>query len=146
MNPFPGPRIPPGQKILVVPVVMSQQLTTKGDTSNAVDVEIPPEAAAQVRNLGPYLTGITAHTFTYAKTANFGWKCIFQWSFDGVNWSSSVDLFSSVSTAGADIQTAYTTTDNFGLHMRFWMSCRNTSGTAIETGVVGMVFVFAFQT
>ena len=132
------------QKVVLIPLFYKKQLQTDGTTTfTYIDVDVP-----QAAEYGPYLESIVAYTTTESKTANFSWKIGFFWSLDGRRWnpaSTPIDLFSAITSNADTIQTAYSTTTNFGLKMRFVVATANTSGTAIERAVCGAVLAFIFK-
>lgn len=132
------------QKVVLIPLFYKKQLQTDGTTTFAyIDVDVP-----QAAEYGPYLESIVAYTTTESKTANFSWKIRFFWSLDGRRWnpaSTPIDLFSAITSNADTIQTAYSTTTNFGLKMRLVVATANTSGTAIERAVCGAVLAFIFK-
>ena len=126
-----------GQKVLVVPAFYKMQLQTDGTTTATyIDLDLP-----SVTDLGPYLESVTAHTMTENKTANFTWRMVFYWSMDGRQWNPAtpIDLFSGIAANGSVIQTAYTTTTNFGVKLRFAIAVVNASGAAIERAVCSKI-------
>ena len=134
----------PQQKVVVLPMFHKKQLQTDGTTTfTYIDVELP-----QATDWGPYLESIVAYTTTESKTANFSWKVGFFWSMDGRRWNPSstpVDLFSAITTNADTVQTAYSTTTNFGLKMRFVICVANASGSAIERAVCSCALSFVFK-
>jgi len=138
---------PPSQKTLVIPFATCLALSTSGGSGGTSYefIELDKELAG-TRHFGPWLESITAHTFTHIRTANARWKVVFYWSYDGLTWSASNDLFAEIGTLGQDIQTPYTNTDNFGLHMRYAIGVRAFTGTASESVNVSGSLALTFQT
>ena len=146
MNDLP---LPPSraasQRILIVTCVVNVALPTNG-TTGAAYVELPAEFQEQIEPLGPYLVGITAYTNTLGRTTNHAWNCVFWTSFDGKTWSGPTSLFAAVTANGAVVQTQYTTTSNFHLHMRYALGVQNSAGTAMESANVSLTLVFELKT
>ena len=131
----------PGQKVVILPIFFKKQLQTDGNTSPSyMDLELD-----RAEEWGPYLTSIQAHTSTENRTANFTWRVVFWWSFDGRRWNGPTDLFSSVSANADTVQTEYTTNTTFGLKMKYGIAVANASGTALERAVCSGVLVFTFK-
>lgn len=132
-----------GAKVFVAPAFYKMQLQTDGTTTvTYIDLDLP-----DIIELGPYLESITAHTSTENKTTNFTWRISFYWSVDGRRWNPTtpIDLFSGIAANGDVIQTAYSTTTNFGLKMRFCIAVANASGTAVERAVCSCALAFTFK-
>lgn len=137
---------PPGQrKVVVVDILENLQTATKGDATNwsYIELDLPG-----IEQWGPYLDSVTAHVNIVASSTNHQVKLAFRYSLDGKEWApvTPIDLFSAITNgAGNSIQTPYTTTGNFGIHMRYMLALKNASGTAIESGIVSIKLAFTFQ-
>ena len=130
-------------KVQVVGIVLKVSLQTTGVDANTVytDIVLP-----KVDGWGPHLVGMTAHTNLEQFTANFKWKLVMMWSFDGITWSApATDIFAWSTTAGQAIQTAFTDTTKLGLHIRFALACAPSTGTALERGTVSVALAFEFK-
>ena len=131
----------PGQKVRILPLFYKKQLQTDGTTTPAyMDLELE-----EALEFGPYLDSIQVHTSTENRTANFTWRVVFWWSIDQRRWNGPTDLFSAVSANQDVIQTAYSTTTNFGIYMRYGIATANATGTAIERAVCSSTLVFTFK-
>ena len=130
-----------GQKVRILPLFFKRQLQTDGTTTPAyMDLELD-----EALEWGPYLESIQVHTSTENRTSNFTWRVVFWWSVDQRRWNGPTDLFSAVSANQDVIQTAYTTTTNFGIYMRYGIATSNASGTAVERAVCSGTLVFTFK-
>ena len=134
-------RAVPGQKVRILPIFFKKQLQTDGTTTPGyLDLELD-----EPLEWGPYLESIQVHTSTESRTSNFTWRVVFWWSIDQRRWNGPTDLFSAVSANQDVIQTAYSTTTNFGMYMRYGVATANASGTAIERAVCSGALVFTFK-
>ncbi len=128
-------------KVRVVGFIQKMQLQTDGTTTPSyIDIQLP-----EALEWGPYLDSLQVQTSTENRTAQFTWRVVFWWSIDGRRWNGPVDLFSAVSANQDVIQTAYSTTTNFGLYMRYGIAVANASGTNIERAVCSATLVFTFK-
>lgn len=134
----------PAQKVVVLPLFYKRQMTTDGtQTFSSIDVDLP-----SALEWGPHLESITAHTSTENLTTSFSWKLGFYWSLDGRRWNPSsnpVDLISAITANGDTVHTAYSTTVNFGLKMRYIAAVANTTGTSIERALCSAALAFTFK-
>ena len=132
----------PGQaKVRVLPFIAKMQLQSDGTTTPSY-IDVP---LAEALEWGPFLDSVQVQTSTENRTAQFTWRVVFWWSIDGRRWNGPVDLFSAVSANQDEIQTAYSTTTNFGIQMRYGIAVANASGTNIERAVCSAVLVFTFK-
>jgi len=131
------------QKVLVVPFAENLTLTTSGGGTSYEFFELGH--LDHLRFLGPRLLSITAHVKTSARTANARWKVVFYWSVDGDSWSASNDLFTEIAAVGQTIQTPFTDTTKFDLHMRYAIGARASTGTASESVTVGGALALEFR-
>ena len=123
-------------------------MSTKGDNAAWTyhEIDLP-----EVANWGPHLFSIIAHTNSEYMSTNFTWKLVFWRSNDGKTWVPTTpnDLFQviSIGTRDGDIlQAAFSTSSEFGLHIKFGIAVKNGSGSAIETGVISAALAFNFLT
>lgn len=131
-----------GTKVQVVPFVFKQFFQTNGVDAASIITEIP---LTKVAGWGPHLFGITAHSYLDQFSTNFRWKIVFYWSFDGINWSSAIDLFAWNSTGSGVIHAAYIDATKLGLHMRYAVVCSPATGTNREWGTVSVALAFDFK-
>lgn len=136
------------EKVQVIPVCFKRLISTGGSTGTTriYELELP-----EVVHWGPRLLSIVGHTLTEDITTNFKWNIVFWSSTDGKYWRGPYNLFAlidatAVGTAPDAIQTAYNTTANFGMNMRFGIGCINGSGNAFESAVVTAGLAFNFLT
>jgi hypothetical protein len=134
----------PAQKTLVFSLPM-MLLTSKGGDQNWSFIDIP---MGDLEALGPYLAALTAHTNSFAKSANAQWKVVFWWSVDAKTWSppTPIDLFAAITAEGQAIQVAYNDATKFGIHLRFAYAIRAGAGTAIESVTAGGYIVADLKT
>ncbi len=132
----------PSNKIKVVGLVQKLMLQTNGVDGSTITTELD---TPNLTGLGPYVAGITAHSLLEQYSTNFKWKVVFFWSFNGITWSSPVDLFAFSTTGGQVIHTAYTDATKLGLHMRYGLACAPSSGTNREWGTVSVALAFEFR-
>ncbi len=131
-----------GQKVRVHTVATKLLLQTTGIDANEVILDLPPGPMAEY---GPYLSAVTGHLQTEARTAQFQWKLTCQWSLDGVNWSAAADVFTWVTSSTPTITVPFTDAAKMGLKMRYSLACKPMSGTAREQGMVTLALAFEFK-
>ncbi|MCK6531096.1 hypothetical protein L6R50_27225 [Myxococcota bacterium] len=130
----------PNGKSVLIPLLSNFTAATDGTgTASYSDIEI-----GDAEGLFAFAESVTAHTLTRGASAQHDWKIVFYYSFDGKSWSSPIDLFPWISAGtGYAIQTANTTTSNFGLRVRFALAVRNSAGTVVNTAIVSCVLKVA---
>ena len=136
------------EKVITVPVCYKKPVHTNGSTvtTRFIELDLP-----DTLHLGPRLLNIVAHTYTEDISAQFLWNLVHWSSTDGKYWRGPFNLFglinyaTAVSTPDA-IQSAYNTSANFGIHMRYAIACINNSGNVLESAVVTGVLDFNFLT
>lgn len=132
----------PDQQTIVLPVAEGLRISTDG-TTGVTSLEVTEDAIAK---LGPYTAEIQAYTTTEGKTTNMQWKAQFRSSTSGRNYNSSVDLFSCITANGEALQPAYSTANQFGLKMRFYLACQPSTGSAVESATVWCYLAFRLRT
>jgi hypothetical protein len=138
--------VTPPQKTLIVPFATCRPFSVPG-TGTAFDYFELDEELGGVRLLGPMFESITAHTYTHIRTTNGRWKVVFWWSYDGNTWNNpQEDVCPEISTLGQAIHNPYTTTSKFGIHMRYGIGVRSSTGSGPESVNVSGTLVFVFRT
>jgi hypothetical protein len=133
----------PQAAVRAVTLFLEQAVATDGTTTYFdFPLDLP-----EIADWGPNVAGITAVTTSHSNTANFEWKVTTRWSFDGVEWSSSTDLFAGLSAGpGPAIQNEFTDRTKMGPRMQFALAVRNSAGGAPESAVVSCIGYFRFLT
>ena len=136
------------EKVITVAVCYKKPVHTNGSTVTTRYIELDlPETV----HLGPKLLNIVAHTYTEDITTQFLWNFVHWSSTDGKFWRGPFNIFAlinatTVGTTPDAIQSAYNTSANFGIHMRYAIACINNSGNVLESAVVTGVLAFNFLT
>ncbi len=130
-------------KIRLVGLVQKLLIQTNGLDGATIITELETPA---LTGMGPYTASITPHTMLEQFSTNLKWKVVFFWSFDGITWSSPVDLFTFSTTGGPVIHSAYADATKLGLHMRYGIACAPNSGTNREWGTVSVVRAYENRT
>ncbi len=132
-----------GQKVVVHTVATRLLLMTSGIDASEMVFDLP---TGDMAAYGPYLSSITGHFQTDARTANFQWKLVSYWSIDGVSWSAAADVFAWVTSSTPTIAPPFTDAAKLGIKMRYALVCKPISGTAREQGQVSCALAFEFKT
>lgn len=132
------------RKVVVVEWFRDMVLNTKGDAVNwsYVDLDL-----VWLLLLMPYLESIQPYTNTVGAMANHMWKVVLWGSYDGRTWSSPTDLFGAITAgSGMGVQTPFTSTAAIGPRCKAGVGTKNSTGTALETGVGSMTTALVFKT
>jgi hypothetical protein len=132
--------------VKVVPLAYKVLLQTDG-SANERHFEIDQSS---IRSFGPHLMGIRFHTLTESATTNFAWTVTAIYSIDGIVWSAhdtTSRLFTPITSASPamDIQAEFTDGSKLGLKMRYFLTCFNNTGSAVESAVVTVAGAFRFS-
>ena len=121
--------------VRIVQLCTQQTLFTTGATTWVPRV-FSPKA---LRNIGPFIKSVTAYAQCADRSSNFEYKVTGAYSYDGESWTPfSGDILASQNTDGDVNSAPYTTTTDFGLYVQFVVSVQNTTGSAMENGVVSV--------
>lgn len=121
--------------VRIVVVCDEKTMFTDGTTTPVARAR----TSKRLENIGPFIAGVTAHAKGQDMTTNFQYQVTGAWSYDGEEWTPfSGNILANQTADGSVNSSQYTTKTDFGLHVRFYVSVSNTTGTNVESGTVSV--------
>lgn len=131
----------PTPRVLFAEIASTKEFVTRGN-GVAQKVLVGPV----FQDIGPQLQDIVVHVFGQQATANFTYKILAEYSYDGELWAAFGAALVTVTAGNVNkytLSAPYTTRADFGRHLRFLVEV-NDNATAVEAAQLSVSVAFRF--